>query len=239
LGARDAVARPAPRARPGAELIERFELDPSKKVRACSKGNRQKIALIAALSEPVELLILDEPTSGLDPLMEEVFSQCVAEAAGRGTAVLLSSHILSEVDRLCDTVTIVRAGRTVESGPLERIRGLLRTRVQAVVERDPEGLERLDGVRELRSMARPQADGGGWEVALSIEPDRNAEVMERLAALGLRSLTASPPSLEELFLRHYGDAGSADAESMKDAATAGVVADSGAPAGLQGEGAES
>ena len=222
-----------------AELIERFELDPSKKVRAYSKGNRQKVALIAALSEPVELLILDEPTSGLDPLMEEVFSQCVAEAAGRGTAVLLSSHILSEVDRLCDTVTIVRAGRTVESGPLERIRGLLRTRVQAVVERDPEGLERLDGVRELRSMARPQADGGGWEVALSIEPDRNAEVMERLAALGLRSLTASPPSLEELFLRHYGDAGSADAESMKDAATAGVVADSGAPAGLQGEGAES
>ena len=234
-GGSDDAAQAARRA----ELIERLELDPSKKVRAYSKGNRQKIALIAALSEPVELLILDEPTSGLDPLMEEVFSQCVAEAAGRGTAVLLSSHILSEVDRLCDTVTIVRAGRTVESGPLERIRGLLRTRVQAVVERDPEGLERLDGVRELRSMARPQADGGGWEVALSIEPDRNAEVMERLAALGLRSLTASPPSLEELFLRHYGDAGSADAESMKDAATAGVVADSGAPAGLQGEGAES
>lgn len=197
-GGSDDAAQAARRA----ELIERFELDPSKKVRAYSKGNRQKVALIAALSEPVELLILDEPTSGLDPLMEEVFSQCVAEAAGRGTAVLLSSHILSEVDRLCDTVTIVRAGRTVESGPLERIRGLLRTRVQAVVERDPEGLERL-------------------------------------AALGLRSLTASPPSLEELFLRHYGDAGSADAESMKDAATAGVVADSGAPAGLQGEGAES
>ena len=235
-GGSDDAAQAARRA----ELIERFELDPSKKVRAYSKGNRQKVALIAALSEPVELLILDEPTSGLDPLMEEVFSQCIAEAAGRGTAVLLSSHILSEVDRLCDTVTIVRAGRTVESGPLERIRGLLRTRVQAVVERDPEGLERLDGVRELRSTARPQADGGGWEVALSIEPDRNAEVMERLAALGLRSLTASPPSLEELFLRHYGDAGSAeDAESMKDAAAAGVIADSGVPAGPQGEGAES
>ena len=235
-GGSDDAAQAARRA----ELIERFELDPSKKVRAYSKGNRQKVALIAALSEPVELLILDEPTSGLDPLMEEVFSQCVAEAAGRGTAVLLSSHILSEVDRLCDTVTIVRAGRTVESGPLERIRGLLRTRVQAVVERDPEGLERLDGVRELRSTARPQADDGGWEVALSIEPDRNAEVMERLAALGLRSLTASPPSLEELFLRHYGDAGSAeDAESMKDAAAAGVIADSGVPAGPQGEGAES
>ena len=235
-GGSDDAAQAARRA----ELIERFELDPSKKVRAYSKGNRQKVALIAALSEPVELLILDEPTSGLDPLMEEVFSQCVAEAAGRGTAVLLSSHILSEVDRLCDTVTIVRAGCTVESGPLERIRGLLRTRVQAVVERDPEGLERLDGVRELRSTARPQADDGGWEVALSIEPDRNAEVMERLAALGLRSLTASPPSLEELFLRHYGDAGSAeDAESMKDAAAAGVIADSGVPAGPQGEGAES
>ena len=235
-GGSDDAAQAARRA----ELIERFELDPSKKVRAYSKGNRQKVALIAALSEPVELLILDEPTSGLDPLMEEVFSQCIAEAAGRGTAVLLSSHILSEVDRLCDTVTIVRAGRTVESGPLERIRGLLRTRVQAVVERDPEGLERLDGVRELRSTARPQADDGGWEVALSIEPDRNAEVMERLAALRLRSLTASPPSLEELFLRHYGDAGSAeDAESMKDAAAAGVIADSRVPAGPQGEGAES
>ena len=132
-GGSDDAAQAARRA----ELIERFELDPSKKVRAYSKGNRQKVALIAALSEPVELLILDEPTSGLDPLMEEVFSQSVAEAAGRGTAVLLSSHILSEVDRLCDTVTIVRAGRTVESGPLERIRGLLRTRVQAVVERYP------------------------------------------------------------------------------------------------------
>ena len=133
----------------------------------------------------------------------------------------------------------MRAGRTVESGPLERIRGLLRTRVQAVLERDPQDLERLDGVHDLRSMARPQTDGGGWEVVLSIEPDRNAEVMEHLAALGLRSLTASPPSLEELFLRHYGDAGSADAESMKDAVVAGVVADSGAPVGLQGEGTES
>jgi len=234
-GGSDDAAQAARRA----ELIERFELDPSKKVRAYSKGNRQKVALIAALSEPVELLILDEPTSGLDPLMEEVFSQCVAEAAERGTAVLLSSHILSEVDRLCDTVTIVRAGRTVESGPLERIRGLLRTRVQAVLERDPQDLERLDGVHDLRSTARPQTDGGGWEVVLSIEPDRNAEVMEHLAALGLRSLTASPPSLEELFLRHYGDAGSADAESMKDAVVAGVVADSGAPVGLQGEGTES
>ena len=234
-GGSDDAAQAARRA----ELIERFELDPSKKVRAYSKGNRQKVALIAALSEPVELLILDEPTSGLDPLMEEVFSQCVAEAAERGTAVLLSSHILSEVDRLCDTVTIVRAGRTVESGPLERIRGLLRTRVQAVLERDPQDLERLDGVHDLRSTARPQTDGGGWEVVLSIEPDRNAEVMEHLAALGLRSLTAAPPSLEELFLRHYEDAGSADAESMKDAVVAGVVADSGAPVGLQGEGTES
>ena len=207
------------------ELVQRFDLDPSKKVRAYSKGNRQKVALIAALSEPVDLLVLDEPTSGLDPLMEEVFNQCVAEAAGRGAAVLLSSHILSEVDRLCDTVTIVRAGRTVESGPLHRIRGMLRTRVQTVVERDPQALGGLNGVHDLRVTARAQGDGGGWAAELSIEPARNAEVMERLASLGLRSLTAAPPSLEELFLRHYEGVGSAD-----DGAAAGSTG----PAGSAG-----
>lgn len=217
--------RAAEASRRRGELVQRFDLDPSKKVRAYSKGNRQKVALIAALSESVDLLVLDEPTSGLDPLMEEVFNQCVAEAAGRGAAVLLSSHILSEVDRLCDTVTIVRAGRTVESGPLHRIRGMLRTRVQTVVERDPQALGGLNGVHDLRVTARAQSDGGGWAAELSIEPARNAEVMERLASLGLRSLTAAPPSLEELFLRHYEGVGSAD-----DGAAAGSTG----PAGSAG-----
>lgn len=215
----DGAGRAAEASRRRDELVQRFDLDPSKKVRAYSKGNRQKVALIAALSEPVDLLVMDEPTSGLDPLMEEVFNRCVAEAAGRGAAVLLSSHILSEVDRLCDTVTIVRAGRTVESGPLHRIRGMLRTRVHAVVERDPQALGGLAGVHDLRVTARAQDDGGGWEVELSIEPARNAEVMERLAPLGLRSLTAAPPSLEELFLRHYEGAGCV--EGVDDGAAAG------------------
>ncbi|CAM2976429.1 ABC transporter ATP-binding protein [Actinomyces slackii] len=182
-----------------AELIERFDLDPSKRVRAYSKGNRQKVALIAALSEPVELLVLDEPTSGLDPLMEEVFTQCVAEAAARGTAVLLSSHILSEVERLCSTVTIVRAGRTVEQGSLEQIRGMLRTRVRAVVESDPESLREQEGIHELSATEAERA----WEVAFTVEAERTPTAMSALTALGVRSLTASPPSLDELFLRHY------------------------------------
>ena len=182
-----------------AELIERFSLDPTKKVRAYSKGNRQKVALIAALSEPVDLLILDEPTSGLDPLMEEVFTQCVSEAAGRGTAVLLSSHILSEVERLCTQVTIIRAGRTVERGSLERIRSLLRTRVHAVVARSPEALGAIAGVHDLAV----EASGDHWGLEASIEPEHHPEVMSALASLGVRSLTAAPPSLEELFLRHY------------------------------------
>ncbi|WP_223912857.1 ABC transporter ATP-binding protein [Actinomyces capricornis] len=231
--------RPADRgrqvARRRAELIERFELDPGKRIRAYSKGNRQKVALIAALSEPVELLILDEPTSGLDPLMEEVFTQCVAEAAHSGTAVLLSSHILSEVERLCTDVTIIRSGRTVERGPLERIRGLLRTRIRAVVEADPQALRAMQGVHELsiepagqQDRAAPESqegradrqapglqDGGGrgpqsgWRIEASIDSAHYPEAMRALAALGVRSLSAAPPSLEELFLRHYTREGAA------------------------------
>ncbi|RAX22821.1 MULTISPECIES: ABC transporter ATP-binding protein [unclassified Actinomyces] len=213
------------------QLVERFDLDPSKKVRAYSKGNRQKVALIAALSQPVELLVLDEPTAGLDPLMEEVFSQCVAEAADRGTAVLLSSHILSEVDRLCDTVTIIRAGRTVEQGTLAHIRSLLRTRVHAVVAEHPAGLDGQEGIYGLvfhpldETAARAEGSGAadatrrgtasrsgadapgsgetGWEITFSVDSAHSPQVMHAVAALGVRSLTAAPPSLEELFLRHY------------------------------------
>ncbi|WP_017177662.1 ABC transporter ATP-binding protein [Actinomyces timonensis] len=181
-----------------AELIERFDLDPTKRVRAYSKGNRQKVALIAALETDVDLLILDEPTSGLDPLMEEVFRQCVAEAAGRGSAVLLSSHILSEVESLADSVTIIRAGRAVESGSLERIRALARSRISAVVEREPD-LAGAPGVHDLRASC---ADGV-WQITLTADADQVGAVMERLAALGLRSITAAPPSLEEIFLHHY------------------------------------
>ena len=223
-----------------AELLERFDLDPTKKVRTYSKGNRQKVALVAALSADVELLVLDEPTSGLDPLMEEVFRQYVAEAAQRGTAVLLSSHILGEVERLCDTVTIIRGGRTVEHGSLARIRSLLRTRVRAVVAADPSALAGRPELHDLtvtevtgpsavtgpdglgglvpalattggRGGAADGAAGRSWELELAVDPADLDAVTREIAALGVRSLTAAPPSLEELFLRHYAtEAGDPD-----------------------------
>ena len=179
------------------ELLERFELDPTKKARTYSKGNRQKVALVAALAADVELLVLDEPTSGLDPLMEAVFTEYIHEVRDAGRSVLLSSHILAEVEKLCDTVTIIRNGATVESGTLADLRHLTRSSVTAVTERDPAGLAGVAGVH-----------------GLSIDDDRvtflvdNAQldgVVRELAALGVRSLVTAPPSLEELFLRHYGD----------------------------------
>ena len=197
-----------------AELIERFDLDPSKKVRTYSKGNRQKVALIAALSADVDLLVLDEPTSGLDPLMEETFRQCVVEAKDRGTAVLLSSHILSEVESLCDAVTIVRAGKTVESGSLARIRSLLRTQVHAAVKQDPAGLAANPATHDVvitpPQDATAEGAGAGWQVSLSVDSTDMDAVTRELAALGVNSLTAAPPSLEELFLRHYDTATAAD-----------------------------
>jgi ABC-2 type transport system ATP-binding protein len=161
-----------------AELLERFELDPTKKGRAYSKGNRQKVALVAALASDVELLILDEPTSGLDPLMEEVFRACIADERSRGRTVLLSSHILSEVEALCDRVTIIRSGRTVESGSLEDMRHLSRFTIDA---------ETVDGEH----------------VHEQVEPGELQAVLERLVQSGVTSLVSRPPTLEELFLRHY------------------------------------
>ncbi|HEX6023943.1 MAG TPA: ABC transporter ATP-binding protein [Solirubrobacter sp.] len=161
-----------------AELLERFELDPTNKGRAYSKGNRQKVALVAALASDVELLILDEPTSGLDPLMEEVFRECIAEERERGRTVLLSSHILSEVEALCDRVTIIRSGRTVESGSLEQMRHLSRFTIDA---------ETADGER----------------VHEQVDPDELQAALERLVQSGVRSLVSRPPTLEELFLAHY------------------------------------
>ncbi|MCO7218679.1 ATP-binding cassette domain-containing protein [Klenkia sp. PcliD-1-E] len=182
------------------ELVERFELDPTRRVGTYSTGNRQKVALVAALSADVDLLLLDEPTRGLDPLMEEVFRQCVREARDAGRAVLLSSHLLDEVEALCDTVTIVRAGRTVESGSLEDLRHLTALTVTARLTGDPQVLAGLPGVADLA------VDGG--RVTFGLDRARLDDVLPRLAALGLTDLAVAPPSLEQLFLRHYtGDAG--------------------------------
>ncbi|KOG86330.1 ABC transporter ATP-binding protein [Streptomyces varsoviensis] len=178
-----------------AELLERFELDPTKKGRAYSKGNRQKVALVAAFASDVDLLILDEPTSGLDPLMEEVFQECVGEARERGRTVLLSSHVLSEVEALCDRVSIIRAGRTVESGSLADLRHLTRTSVSAELAAPPNGLSRLPGVHDLSVQ--------GTRVRLQVDTDKLDPVLRQLTESGVRSLTSTPPTLEELFLRHY------------------------------------
>ncbi|GAA3089414.1 ABC transporter ATP-binding protein [Nonomuraea salmonea] len=179
-----------------AELIERFELDPGKKTRAYSKGNRQKVALIAAFACDAELLLLDEPTSGLDPLMEAVFRDCVADERARGRTILLSSHLLAEVESLCDRVTIIRAGRTVETGTLADLRRLTRTAITARLPGPPGGLAALPGVHDLAV----DADG---QVRCQVDTGELPGVLARLAALGVRELTAGPPTLEELFLRHY------------------------------------
>ena len=176
-------------------LVERFELDPTKKGRAYSKGNRQKVALVAALASNAELLILDEPTSGLDPLMEAVFSECVSEAKDRGTTILLSSHILSEVEQLCDRVSIIRAGRRVDTGTLTELRHLSRTTISASVARKPAGLDAISGVYEL------EVDGA--DVRCQVEPDALEKVLRVLTDSGVQALTSRPPTLEELFLRYY------------------------------------
>jgi ABC-2 type transport system ATP-binding protein len=179
-----------------AELLERFELDPRKKGRAYSKGNRQKVALIAALSSDAELLILDEPTSGLDPLMEEVFQSCVEDERAGGRTVLLSSHILSEVEALCDRVSIIRKGRTVETGSLADLRHLTRTSISVELANPPNGLAALPGVHDAK------VDGS--RASFEVDNARLDEVLVRLTQSGVRSLTSRPPTLEQLFLRHYG-----------------------------------
>jgi ABC-2 type transport system ATP-binding protein len=197
-----------------AELIERFELDPTKKGRTYSKGNRQKVALVAAFASDVDLLILDEPTSGLDPLMEEVFQRCVEEERDRGRTILLSSHILSEVEELCDRVSIIRKGRTVESGSLADLRHLTRTSVTAELAGPPNGLSRLPGVHDLA--IQPIGRGQGRRVRLQVDTDQLDAVLRSLSESGVRSLTSTPPTLEELFLRHYqaDQAGQADVSEV-------------------------
>ena len=180
-----------------AELVDRFELDPSKKGRTYSKGNRQKVALVAALASDVELLLLDEPTSGLDPLMEAVFQECVNDFRDQGGTVLLSSHILAEVEELCDRVSIIRSGRRVESGTLTELRHLTRTTVRAETSRPVEGLGTIDGVHDLVVEGR--------RVAFEVDTAALGPALAVLQEAGIGTLTATPPTLEELFLRHYGD----------------------------------
>ena len=179
------------------QLLERFELDPKKKGRSYSKGNRQKVAIVAALASDAELLILDEPTTGLDPVMEAEFQRTIAEIRAEGRTVLLSSHILSEVEALCDRVTIIRNGRTVESGTLEDLRHLTRTTITAVLTGDPADLDTGPDVHDFVV--------DGHRVTFSVETDAINGVLKRLTDYGVESLKAEPPTLEELFLRHYAD----------------------------------
>jgi ABC-2 type transport system ATP-binding protein len=178
-----------------ADLLARFDLDPTKKSRTYSKGNRQKVALVAALASDVELLILDEPTSGLDPLMEAVFRECIAEEHRAERTVLLSSHILAEVEAVCDRVTIIRDGRVVESGTLTDLRHLTLTSISADLAQPPTGLTGLPGVHDLHV--------DGTRLHLQVENVALNAVLRRLTEIGVRSLVSQPPSLEELFLRHY------------------------------------
>lgn len=179
------------------EMVERFALDPTKRGRAYSKGNRQKVALVAAFATDPDLLILDEPTSGLDPLMEQVFNDCVAEQTARGATVLLSSHILSEVERLADRVTIIREGRVVETGTLASLRHLQRTRLVAGLSGAAPDLSGRAGVHDVA------VDGS--QLTCTVDAEALPGVLADLTAAGITSLTSSPPSLEELFLDAYRD----------------------------------
>jgi ABC-2 type transport system ATP-binding protein len=179
-------------------LLERFQLDTDKKVRAYSHGNRQKVLLVAAFASRAELLLLDEPTTGLDPLMEQVFRDCVREARARGQTVLLSSHTLSEVEALCDRVAMLRAGRVIEAGQLDVLRGLAAQRVHARLRTPPPDLSNVAGV------ANVSVDG--LEVRCDVTGPMDA-LMAALASAGVEHLTTREPSLEELFVDRYGAAG--------------------------------
>jgi ABC-2 type transport system ATP-binding protein len=193
-----------------ARLVERFDLDLRKKARTYSKGNRQKVALVAALAADVDLLVLDEPTSGLDPLLEAIFQDEILDTNAEGRTVLLSSHILDEVEKLCHRVTIIRRGHTVQRGSLDELRHLTRTTVSARTERSADGLAGVVGVHDLRT--------DGDRVTFDVDGTRLDPVMRRLAELGVQALTCQPPTLEELFLRHYGEElGAEDADEREDA----------------------
>ena len=223
-----------------AELLERFDLDPTRRARDLSKGNRQKVALVAAFASDVDVLILDEPTSGLDPLMEEVFQECVRERARAGATVLLSSHILAEVEALCDEVTIIRHGRDVTTGTLAELRRHTRTTVRATTRAPVDGVDRLaavDGVADLAagtpagSPAEAATDRPGatdatratHAVSFTVPPGRLSDALAILQRAGLETLVATPPSLDQLFLSAYASAGDGD-DTDTDDATAGATA---------------
>ncbi|MCL2098866.1 MAG: ABC transporter ATP-binding protein [Oscillospiraceae bacterium] len=176
-------------------LIRDFNLDPTKKCRTYSKGNRQKVALVAAFASEVELYILDEPTSGLDPLMEQVFQECVLEQKNKGKAVFLSSHIMSEVERLCDRVGIIREGELVETGTLDQLRHLTRYTMKVATETSIEGLESLDGVYDLKVQA--------GVISFNVDTPKMGGVISHLNQFGIKKLESAPPSLEDLFMQHY------------------------------------
>jgi ABC-2 type transport system ATP-binding protein len=182
-------------------MIERFDLDPAKRIRDYSKGNRQKVALVAALAAEVDLLVLDEPTSGLDPLMEQAFQQCVRERRADGVTVLLSSHVLDEVEALADRVSIIRRGRTVTTGSLAELRRHTRTSVHAVTGRPPEGLTPAEGVADCVCESRD----GLVDIRFTIDGDHLDATIGRLHAARIHTLTVAPPSLDALFLRTYED----------------------------------
>lgn len=180
-----------------AQLLKRFELDPTKKCRTYSKGNRQKVALVSALASDAELFILDEPTSGLDPLMEAVFQDCIREIKQAGKTVLLSSHILAEAEALCDRITIIRDGKAIESGTLAELRHLTRTLVKADTVKPITGLDKITGLHGLTV--------SGSHAEFEAETDKLDEALSHVLTFGIRELISSPPSLEKLFLRHYND----------------------------------
>jgi ABC-type multidrug transport system, ATPase component len=176
-------------------MIEKFDLDPTKKARTYSKGNRQKVALVAALASRAELLILDEPTSGLDPLMEAAFQESIQEIKNEGRSVLLSSHIFSEVEKLADTITIIKEGVTVESGTLAQLRHLTSSHISVVLRKDASALCSIKGVSDFRVE--------GQHVSFNISNDGMPAALELIATLDPIGLTVNPPSLEDLFLSHY------------------------------------
>jgi len=180
------------------ELIDLFNLDPTKKCRTYSKGNRQKVALIAALAVDADLYLFDEPTSGLDPLMEKTFQDLVLDMKGKGKTVLLSSHILYEVEKLCDRLSIIRDGKIIETGSLAELRHLTRTRISVETERPIVGLESLDGIHDIRLSNN--------KMNFSVDTDRTNETLAFLTQYGVTKLASSPPTLEDLFLSHYEDA---------------------------------
>lgn len=180
-----------------ADLLDLFNLDPSKKCRTYSKGNRQKVVLISALVSDVELLVLDEPTSGLDPLMESAFQHCVGEAKKEGKTVFLSSHILAEVEKLCDRISIIKEGRIVEQGTLSELRYMSSTSITVEFSGDIEGLKAIPGVRDVEL--------AGSRVHFSVDNQQLSPVLQYLAGYGVTALNSMPPTLEELFIRHYSN----------------------------------